>query len=147
MDEYMRRLKHLFQTYTMVMTGVVFATALFTTVINPVELVESALLWQMAVISGLCTLMSQIVFPWERGMGRVEAIVRTLIHYILINVVVLGSGAWFEWYNPSRFGSVVSMILAIAVIFGGVTAISWKKGKWEAAEMNRRLEEYQKKEC
>ena len=74
-DEYMRRLKHLFQTYTMVMTGVVFATALFTTVINPVELVESALLWQMAVISGLCTLMSQIVFPWERGMGRVEAII------------------------------------------------------------------------
>lgn len=139
-----RRLRYLFQIYTMVMTGVVFAVAIFTTVIDPVERVESALLWQMAVVSGLCTLMSQVVFPWKRAMGRVETVVRTLIHYVLINVTVLGSGALFDWYNPSRFGSVASMALSIAIIFWIVTAISWRKGKREAAEMNRRLEEYQK---
>lgn len=128
------------------MTCVVFATAIFTTIINPVEQMEPALLWQMAVVSGLCTLMSQIVYPWNRAMGKVELIVKTLIHYVLINAVVLGSGALFEWYDPSRSGSVVSMILSIAIIFGTVTAISWRKGKKEAAEMNRRLEEYQKQE-
>lgn len=140
-----RRLRYLFQIYTMVLTGVVFATAIFTTLISPIERVESALLWQMVVVSGLCTLMSQIIYPWNRAMGKAELVVKTLIHYALINVVVLGSGALFEWYNPSRFGSVASMVLAIAIIFWTITVISWRKGKKEAAEMNRRLEEYQKK--
>lgn len=142
----MRRLRYLFHIYTMVMTGVVFATAIFITVINPMERVESVLLWQMAAVSGLCTLMSLICYPWNREMGKMENIVRTTIHYVLINVVVLGSGAWFEWYDPARWGSVGAMMLSIAVIFGIVTFISWRKGKREAAEMNRRLEEYQKKD-
>lgn len=141
----MRKLRYLFQIYTMVMTGVVFATAIFITFISPVERVESALLWQMAAVSGLCTLMSLVCYPWNREMGKVEQIVRTMIHYVMINVVVLGSGAWFEWYNPSRFGSVGAMILAIAIIFGVVTFFSWRKGKRVAAELNRRLEEYQRK--
>lgn len=142
----MRRLRYLFHIYTMVMTGVVFATAIFITVINPMERVESVLLWQMAAVSGLCTLMSLICYPWNREMGKMENIVRTTIHYVLINVAVLGSGAWFEWYDPARWGSVGAMMLSIAVIFGIVTFISWRKGKREAAEMNRRLEEYQKKD-
>ena len=142
----MRRLKYLFQIYTMVLTGVVFMTAIFTTVINPTELVETVLLWQMAAVSGLCTLMSLILYPWNREMGKVETAVRTLVHYALINAVVLGSGAWFQWYDPSRLGSVVSMMISIAIVFGIVTVLSWRKGKKEAAEMNRRLEEYQRKD-
>lgn len=79
-------------------------------------------------------------------MGKAEAVVRTMIHYILNNAVVLGCGVLFDWYNPSSFYSVAAMLLSIAVIFWGVTVISWRKGKRDAAEMNRRLEEYQKKD-
>ncbi|MCM1063473.1 MAG: DUF3021 domain-containing protein [Eubacterium sp.] len=140
----MSRLRYLFQIYTMVLTGVVFAVAVFTTVVNPIERVESALLWQMSLVSGMCTLMSLVVYPWRREMGKVEAIVRTIVHYALINAVVLGSGVLFDWYNPSEFSSVAAMMLSIAIIFGVITAISWRKGIKEADKMNKRLEEYQK---
>lgn len=140
----MRRLRVLFQIYAMVMAGVTLATAVFTTMISPVERVDSALLWQMMLVSGVCTLTS-LIYPGNREMGKVEAIVKTVIQYVLVNVIVFGSGALFDWYNPSKFYSIASMVLMIAVIFGVITAGSWKRAALDAARMNERLAEYQKK--
>lgn len=140
----MKKIRFLVQIFTMVMTGVVFAVAVFTLVINPVETVATKLFWQMPLVSALCTLTS-LIYPWNREMGKEEIIVRTLIHYILINVIVLGGGAFFRWYDPSHAGHIAAMILAITLIFGVVTAISWRKSAADAARMNEKLEEYQKK--
>ena len=139
----MRRLRFLFHIYAMVMVGVTLAVALFTTIISPIERVESVLLWQMMLVSGLCTLTS-LIYPWTREMGKVEIVVRTVLHYVLVNVIVLGSGALFEWYNPSKFYSITAMVLTIAIIFGTITVSSWKKAALDAARMNERLAEYQK---
>ena len=144
----MRRLgyfSYLIHIYAMVVTGVVLAVAVFTTIIDPVKEIESANLWQVLLVSGLCT-MTALIYPWGREMGKVEAIVKTLIQYVLINVIVLGSGAVFCWYNPSRFYSIAGMVLTIAIIFGTITASSWKRAALDAARMNEKLEEYQKKD-
>jgi len=128
----------------MVMAGVAFAVAVFTTIINPVEMIESAVLWQMLLVSGLCT-MTSLIYPWNREMGKVETIVRTLVQYVLINVIVLGSGALFYWYNPARFRSIAAMVLTIAIIFGVISVSSWRRAAADAARMNDRLEEYQRR--
>lgn len=128
----------------MVMEAVVLAVAIFTTIIDPVEKIESLLLWQMLLVSGLCTITT-LIYPWGREMGKVEAIVKTLIQYVLINVIVLGSGALFGWYNPSKFYSIAGMVLTIAIIFATITVSSWKRAASDAARMNEKLEEYQKK--
>lgn len=140
----MKRLRFLFQIYAMVMTSVTFAVAVFTTIISPAEMIETKLLWQMILVSGLCTLTS-LIYPWNREMGKVEMIVKTVIHYILINVIVLGSGALFYWYDPTQIYSIMTMVFTIAVIFGSITAGSWKKAALDAARMNERLEEYQRR--
>ena len=141
----MRKLRFLLHIFSMVMTGVVFAVTVFTTIINPTKTVESALLWQMILVSGLCTLTA-LIYPWNREMGKVEAIVKTIIQYVLVNVIVLSSGILFYWYDPSQFHSIAAMVLSIAVIFGTVVARSWKRASLDAARMNELLEEYQKKD-
>lgn len=140
----MRRLRALFHIYAMVMVGVTLATAVFTTMISPIERVESALLWQMMLVSGVCTLTS-LIYPWNREMGKVEIVVKTVVHYVLVNVIVLVSGALFEWYDPSKFYSIAAMVLTIAIIFAAVTVGSWKRASLDAARMNEKLEEYQKR--
>lgn len=140
----MKRIWFLTRIFSMVLTGVVFAVALFTTVINPTDTVETSLFWQMPLVSALCTLVS-LIYPWEREMSKTEVIARTLVHYVLVNAIVLGSGAFFHWYNPSGIWNIVTMLLAIALIFAVVSAISWKKAEADAARMNEKLEEYQKK--
>ena len=78
-------------------------------------------------------------------MGKTEMVVKKLIHYILINVIVLGGGAFFYWYDPSQMHNIVAMELTIALIFAVVSAISLRKAAVDAARMNKKLEEYQKK--
>jgi hypothetical protein len=131
--------------FSMVLTGVVIAVAVFITVINPTDTVTSALFWQMPLVSAVCTLIS-LIYPWDREMGKTELIIKTVIHYILVNVIVLGSGALFYWYNPSQFRNIAAMVLAIAVIFGGINAFSWKRASSVAARLNEKLEEYHKKQ-
>lgn len=140
----MRKIRFLMRIFTMVMTGVVFAVGVFTMVINPTETVETKLFWQMPLVSALCTLAS-LIYPWDREMSKREAIIKTLIHYVLVNVFVLGGGALFYWYDPSQLCNIASMVLAIALIFAVISVISWRKSAADAARMNKKLEEYQKK--
>lgn len=139
----MRKIRFLMRIFSMVTTGVVFAVAVFTTVINPTETVDSELFWQIPLVSALCT-MASLIYPWDREMGKRELIAKVLIHYILVNAVVLGSGAFFNWYNPSQFRNIGTMVLVIAIIFGVVSAISWRRSAADAARMNEKLEKYQK---
>lgn len=141
----MRRIKYMLHIFSMVLTGVVIAVAVFITVVNPTDMVESALFWQMPLVSALCTLIS-LIYPWNREMGKTELIVKTIVHYVLVNVIVLGSGAYFCWYTPSQFHNIAAMVLAIAVIFGVITVGSWKKAVSDAAILNEKLEEYHKKQ-
>lgn len=38
-------------------------------------------------MNGLLPMLTALIYPWNRKMGKEEIIVRTLIHYILINVI------------------------------------------------------------
>lgn len=138
----MRKIRFLIQTFSMVTTCVVFAVAVFTAGINPSEIVDAEIFWQIPLVSALCTLTS-LIYPWDREMSKREVIVKTVIHYVLVNVVVLSSGAFFNWYDPSHFRNVCAMVLVIALIFGVVSIISWRKSAADAARMNERLEKYQ----
>lgn len=142
----MRKIRFLFNAFSRVTACVVIAVAAFTTILEPTDTVETAVLWQIPAVSALCTL-SCLIYPWNRILGKTEMGIRTVIHYLLVNGIVLGAGFWFEWYRIDRLGSVVSMVLTIAVVFGLVSAITWAQALEEAKQMNERLREYQQKKA
>ena len=142
----MRKIRFLFNAFSRVTACVVIAVAAFTTILEPTDTVETAVLWQIPAVSALCALTC-LIYPWDRTLGKAEMGIRTLIHYLLINGIVLGAGFWFEWYRIDRLGSVVSMVLTIAVIFALVSAITWAQALEEAKQMNKRLREYQQKKA
>ena len=63
--------------------------------------------------------------------------------YILINIIVLGFGILFDWYNYDNLLNVLTMIIMIAVIFAVVSVVSWKKSERDAKVMNEKLQKYQ----
>lgn len=138
----MRKLRFLLQVFCMVTTCVVIAVALFTTVINPVESVEPVIMWQIPVVS-LSTALGSLIYPWDRKMGKLELKIRIGAHYLWVNLVVLGAGVLFDWYQITRPGSVISMIFAVAVIYSVVSIGSWTKSARDAKQMNEKLKEYQ----
>lgn len=130
----------------MVTACVVIAVAVFTTIADPSDTVDSVTLWQIPAVSFLCSL-SCLIYPWDRPIGKREMGIRIVIHYLLINGIVMASGFFFHWYDISHPGSVSGMLFAIAVIFAVVSVFSWKKDAGEARRMNERLKEYQEKKA
>lgn len=133
----------MFYIFCLVNTCVMFAVAVFTALPEPSSTVDSAVLWQMPTVSFLCTL-GCLIYPWDKECGKWKMALIRCIHYLYINGVVLGTGFWFGWYRPDRWGSVISMVILIALIFVLVSAVSIRKAAAEARRMNQRLKEYQR---
>lgn len=137
-----KRLAFLWNKFCIISTCLLTAAAFFTTILSPAETISQNTLWQILFVSLLCAL-STFLYPWERKMGRAELYIRVGIHYLLINMIVLGFGSRFDWYQPIHLKSILAMFLAIAVIFAVVSFTSWNCSAKDAKKMNERLDQYQ----
>ena len=142
----MRKIRFLFNAFSRVTACVVIAVAAFTTILEPTDTVETAVLWQIPAVSALCALTC-LIYPLDRTLGKAEMGIRTLIHYLLINGIVLGAGFWFHWYRIDRSQSIAARLITIALIFALVSAVTWAQRAEEAKRMNERLREYQEKKA
>ncbi len=136
-----KKLMALWNLFCIITTCSLTATALFTTLLFPTDKVSPNILWQILLVSALCT-ASTLLYPWEHKMNKTEFLIRVAIHYILINIIVLGFGRRFNWYQPTHLRSFLSMLITIAVIFAIVSLISWSRSAKDAKKMNEQLERY-----
>lgn len=127
----------------MITSCMVIAVALFVTVFDPTERIEAVILWQIPAVAALLSLIT-LIHPWDRPLKKAGTAVRIVIHYLLVNVIVLGAGYVFNWYNPQSAKSVIIMVITIAVIFAIVSGVSWGRSARDARQMNERLQEYVK---
>ena len=116
----MKKIRFLFKVFSTVTAFVVVAVAVFTTILEPAPMIETVVLWQIPAVSALCTL-SCLIYPWNRILGKTEMGIRTVIHYLLVNGIVLGRspgrasgsngigstgwGAWCPWSSPLPWSS------------------------------------------
>lgn len=138
----MNKVKNLLHTYMCVMSCVVLATALFITIFIPDVELGVELLWQMMLVSFLCS-VGILMYP-EASTSRRKTMVLVVLHYIQVHVVVLGLGFYFQWFSVEFLPQVLGMVLLINVIFLLVTIVEWRRSREIARQMNRRLAEYQK---
>lgn len=136
----MRKLRFIFQIFCEVTSCVVVAVAIFTTVLFPVDSMSPMILWQIPAVSMLCAL-GCLIYPWDVVMTKKEMGVKIFLHYLYVNGVVLISGILFDWYDVKKIGSVISMVIIIAVIFAVVSGIAWKRTAKEAKSMNEKLQQ------
>lgn len=140
----MKRIGFIFNTFAMVTTLTLAAVAFFTLVLSPTDAISPLILPEILGASLLCAL-STLIFPWGRGMRIGEVIIRTIIHYLIINAIIFGCGYLFDWYNIRNPWSVLVMMITIALIYVCVSALAWKRSFDEAKRMNEKLQEYQKR--
>lgn len=142
----MKKVRSIFQIFTMVTSCVLVAVALFTTVFQHSESMNPMVLWQIPAVSMLCAL-GCLIYPEDLIVTKKAMGIRIFLHYLYINAVVLASGRLFDWYDVKNVKSVLYMMVTIAVIFALVSAISWSREAREAKRMNERLQQYQQEKA
>lgn len=137
----MNKLKNLLHTYVCVMSCVVLATAIFITVFMPDTELHVKLLWEMMLVSFLCS-VGILIYP-EKAVSRKKLMLITFLHYAEVNVVVLGLGFYFEWFSVKYLPHVIGMLILINAIFLLVSIEERKRAEKIVRQLNRRLAEYQ----
>lgn len=137
----LHKIKSLLFCFACVTTLVVFVTAVYINVFFPNTTLGVEILWQILCVSFLCSL-GVLIYP-EREVRAGFAVFLTALHYLEVNIVVLGCGLRFGWFYPDNLPMVLGMLLVIALVFVSVSTILWSKNRQIAARMNERLKKYQ----
>lgn len=93
---------------------------------------------------GLLSTLPSIVFISKNEYGVKGYIVRTIIHFVLLNIVVLVCGYLFDYYNTFSEGVMVFITILIVTIIVHATQFLFDKN--EAAKINKVLEDISDKE-
>lgn len=137
-----RRIREVLMTFCMVTTGSIFVCAAYINVFWPGDLQISVdILWQIPTIAFVCS-MGNFFHPY-REVSRRRTVCDIILHYLYINVVVLGGGYWFEWIERGNLFMPAAMAFGILVVFITVSAVVWSWHKRESETLNRKLQEYQ----
>ena len=138
----MERIKLLFDVFAKVTTCTVFGAAVFCLIFSPGVIFGVEMLWQLLLVSFL-TSAGTLMYTDEIKKNSMK--IRCIIHYLMVNVIVVVCSLWFGWIEADNLTEVIGMLVLIAIIFLTVSVLSWKKVMKEADLMNARLAEYQEK--
>lgn len=91
----------------------------------------------------VCGAGTELICGWD-ATGTEAKICRMIVHFIFINIVVLGFGYLFGWYEASVRG-VVFMCLTCAAVYAFTYGLTYLNDVKTADRMNRKLQAYQDK--
>lgn len=136
----MARWKVFFDVWTKVTTGVLLAAATYCSFFYSDGMFSRYLLWELLLVSFLTSLGTLL---YTDTLNKKSMKIACLLHYLLNNVIVVGCGIWFGWIDAGNRLQIIGMVVLVALIFGVVSVLSWKKSIKEADLMNERLARYQ----
>lgn len=109
--------------------------------------VSVSLLWQILLVAFL-TSLTHLFFghKGEKELSGIKYAIRTVMSYIYVNIVVLGLGYCFSWFNPQSMPMVIGMLLTVPCAFAIIVGTTFWIDKKTADEINRKLRERNKEE-
>lgn len=141
MKEY---IKNTLYAFCFINTGSMLGSALFISIFYGGQIKYNNLLWQIASVSLLIAIINTILFSKDQ-LNKKEFVVRGILHYILINVVIIGGGYIFEWTNNS-INQIIGLILVILCVYTFIFLVTYRSDKDAAEKLNEKISKYNEKE-
>ncbi|MBP3568458.1 MAG: hypothetical protein J6K04_04760 [Lachnospiraceae bacterium] len=143
MKDIIHLLKETLRYFVIITVLVLFVSASYITIFYGLDsFVTVKVLWQILFVSFLGSL-SHILFRTKENkvLTKKGYYVRWLLCYVYVNIMVLGFGWLFEWFDISSLPMVIGMLVAILVVFLVVAAfVFWMDAK-TSEEINQKLKE------
>lgn len=104
--------------------------------------IPNNVLWQVLLsgfVTSLLTFLGVKIF-WS-NLSKSRFIILGIAHYIIMCIVMVGFGIWFDWMNFDVKG-IIMMTVSVAVVYLMALAMNYIIIKKEADDINCALEEY-----
>ncbi len=137
----LERLKRLLLDFMLITAGITLSAAVFCTLFYRDALFNIELLWQIVLLSFLCTLPS-LVFTSKTELTKKQMLVRQIIHLGILLTLLLFFALRWEWIESDKIVHIIVFILLIAIVYTVVTYFTYVKDKMVAKMLNDRLSKY-----
>ena len=137
------KMKLLLDIFGKITAGVLMAAAAYITIFWGTEAKISAMiLWQVLIVSAVCS-VPVLLFAADNGkeLSKRGMFVRQLLYFLFVNVVVLGLGSLFEWFEFRNVSMVFVMEAMIIAVYALVNVVSYLSDRAAAQNMNEKLQE------
>ena len=143
MEHILEKIRAIFQMYIQIVAFVILGSAIYITVFWGYHCeLDGDILWEIIGVSALCSLCTPILMS-KRELSKRAMLFREILHFVMINVIVLFSGFCFEWFYVEDWKRIVGMELTIVGVYIAVCTIYYVMNRKTAEEMNRKLKEIQ----
>ena len=137
------KMKLLLDIFGKITAGVLMAAAAYITIFWGTEAKISAMiLWQVLIVSAVCT-VPVLLFAADNGkeLSKRGMFVRQFLYFLFVNVVVLGLGSLFDWFEFRNVSMVLVMEAMIIAVYALVNVVSYLSDRAAAQNMNEKLQE------
>lgn len=109
--------------------------------------ISVSLLWQILLVAFM-TSLAHLFFghEGEKELSGIKYVIRLGMSYIYVNIVVLGLGYLFSWFDLQRMPMVIGMLLTVPCAFGIIVGTTFWIDLKTADEINQKLRERNKGE-
>lgn len=136
-------IQKMIQSFFIIATGSLASTAIFITLIDPHATLDVIILWQILAIALLTTPLS-FIFYAHREFSKKEALIRQVIHYIILNIVLVGCAYLFDWFSIRTPKNLLLFIGLIFIVYLSANYFCFTGDKKEANKLNEKIKQYQK---
>lgn len=129
--------------FFMITVLILIASSVYVSVFYGVDAsVQVIFLWQIMLASFLSSLSRLLFYTRQnRTMGKTEYWIRWIFCYGYVNVVNLGLGFLFGWFDISNLSMVAGMLLCILLVYLTVAIVVYLVDSKTTEEINRKLQE------
>lgn len=141
MDRVIKSLKGIISLFTKITTLVIIVTAIYIMIFWGEDTILGVkILWQIIVVSGICSL-GYLILPDEeqKEVSKASMLLRHIALFLYVNIIVMGSGIYFEWFYTTNWKMILGMLTCIVIVFVIITSVSYFVNNKIAEQMNKKL--------
>ena len=112
----MARLKTFLDVFTTVTTCTVIGVGVYCGIFFPGIHFGIEMMWEILLVA-LLTSAGTLMYKDE--LSKKSTKIRCVIHYLMVNVIVVVCGIWFHWFHTDDLAQVIGMLILVAIIFLG----------------------------
>ena len=131
-------IKSMLQVFIYVTAGNTIGASIFLAVFNRDYQFNYEFLWQLVGIAAVSAL-GDLIFYSRKELSKKQIKLRFLLHYIYINIIVVGGAFILKWIEPGETTDIIFLFGLVTVIHICITAVVIKKDKKTAEDLNKKL--------
>lgn len=134
--------KRICYDFFMITTGILFCHITFCIIFSPDSIFHVWELCQIPIAAAITSCLA-IIFYSKKELTKKQWKIRSIVHLIALELVVLALAGPFKWVETDSFIQYFALFVMVLVVYAVVLILGWRSDRLLASQINQALKDIQ----